>query len=236
MEPCIEVSNIYGKDTVIQMTVDSSACTVDPTPFFAGLFEQRDELFGGPDFSRRESRGSLTTFNFRKPEFIEAFLGTYSPAELARFLSRKMDTELGLEDAFTEFIETAEQEYRLAFPVYCPWHNTSRPSLFPINFPIEELDKAIPKNLLSRNDGGTMYYRYRIEGLRNDLREREFRGSKLLKSDTLSMIRKIFLELEKPIIIVQKFDGPERPHDIDIVCFYDLPREGLRLVRAEQKE
>jgi len=242
-----------------QMVFYRDRSPIDLSRFFSDFFRKRDNFLGKPEYDRQDEKDSSIWYNFTIEEFVETFLGTYVPKDFAGFLSQNLDMSQKTSRELVDAVSNADKNYRLAFPVEWEGHNKIRYQLCPVisrkwvklfdqKYHCNEENKEahyrltfslMMKKWHSMNDGGGFNYGHsHHNGLRPDLAGRNFFAGALLKEGSMPSVRRELLRASyceqdpAPILIIPFFQGPRKPNLVDIISYYQLPREGLEIVKA----
>ena len=147
LEPILDVWGVHGE--VITMEYNRSAAVIDLFPFFEQMFGMRDDWLGSPPFKRTGGNPNNPEFYFTLEHFLEAFLGSYNPQEIADFLKKHLDLEQPQAASFLDKVLKAERDYHFVYPMTHPSSRAPLPWYFAaIGFQYEKLGLTIPRHLL----------------------------------------------------------------------------------------
>jgi hypothetical protein len=242
----IEFSEAFGG--WIKLCYFRNESLIDIHPFFQEFFDERDKIFNrdpGHNNRLKKIRNDYI-YHFSMVEFAEAFFGTYTPAQIAEFLNERL-VRNSLSEAFIELITAFETKFKVAAMVPATYYyvGPSIPRLFfyPINFSKEEMDELIflhlSKNSLPRdwfevND--SWYVGQRIDllggGDKEKLSRPIFYETEIASKRSVAYLRMCLLQ-QSPRVIFSKPLGRLKLNDFALLKWYNLPTEGLMLVKKE---
>ena len=226
---CLVPWNVYG-DGVIRLEFHKDRCLIDLARVMDDAFKYRD-YHVRPEYPRSRKTAHGKDYFFSLIELADTIFPTCRPEVFAQFLEEHLTDETEQSAALTEKVRRFEETERIVLKGSV--HNSPASYFAPLNFPDEEFEAEMSK-MPAHFRSMTKVRRAKLFMTRKDFKERVGKYPVITIDDSLSNLREYFLNGKPRIVTYPLHCGIGENFDIwNLIKRYNLPTDGLKIVRAE---